>query len=158
MRNVGLARFGNQDCRRRKRVVWTRSAARRKRKAQAGRWSALSGATSKTHEARSGDPAIRRSGDPAIRRSGDYTEGRPVNVCQAHSRAPGDGRKSLANRMSSVSCHGIVPEPVPRKPAQASAGHRLVPLREPYAEPETKAIYSYSRARSCLHGNGRARD
>ena len=43
---------------------------------------------------RSGDPAIRRSGDPAIRRSGDpairhYTKGNPLSPCQARNRQTG---------------------------------------------------------------------
>ena len=61
----------NRSCRGKKRAGGCRNASRRMRKIQAGRRSALGGATMKTQEARSGDPAIRRSGDPAIRRSGD---------------------------------------------------------------------------------------
>ena len=61
----------DRSCRRKKRAGGCRNACRRMQKIQAGRRSALGGATMKTQEARSGDPAIRRSGDPAIRRSGD---------------------------------------------------------------------------------------
>ena len=61
-----------RSCQRRKRAGGCRNdRGRRRKRIQAGRRSALGGATMKTQEARSGDPAIRRSGDPAIRRSGD---------------------------------------------------------------------------------------
>ncbi len=61
----------DRSCQGKKRAGGCRNARWRMRKIQAGRRSALGGATMKTQEARSGDPAIRRSGDPAIRRSGD---------------------------------------------------------------------------------------
>ena len=141
----------DRSCRRKKRAGGCRNACRRMQKIQAGRRSALGGATMKTQEARSGDPAIRRSGDPAIRRSGDpairrsgdpairrsgdpairhYTKGNPLSSCQPmHEtifRTPGDGCKRCAQRADPISSfleygHRDLSEPVARPAGAHSA-------------------------------------
>ena len=175
MQNGGRARIPNQGCGRRKRGVWTPGSARRKRETQVGRRSASGGANRKTHEGRSGDPAIRRSGDPAIRRSGDpairrsgIIPGRAlsdlVKPCAKQSfahptmaaSAASSPRTAFRPSLTIASSPNLSPRP-PMRAAHASAEHRLIRWYGPYAEPGAKAICSRSGARSslsCLRGNG----
>ncbi len=138
-RPLRRGRERERSCRGKKRAGGWRNARWGSGKTQAGRRIALGGATMKTQEARSGDPAIRRSGDPAIRRSGDpairrsgdpairrsgdYNVVRDLSTCQG-LRAHGDGRAQSADCRACFveEDHRIVSEPDAR-PAHETHAH-----------------------------------